>query len=369
MNKLHIFGMMALAVVGLTSCEADDDPKLQEPTEFVLNTPPFANQLYQLSEDGILEVTCSQPNYGLTLATTYGVEISMLEDFGESLPAPDENDENAIPYSVMITPPNPQSAVLQLTESSIAEAICAMRGIKTEEEYTEIPAHPLYIRAHAHINNQPATKITSNTVKLDQVKGYCAFKAKVYDVIYNPGNSNGWNFDNCQQLLAYQEGKYRGFLYLNGEFKFTSDPNWSGEGNWGAGAADGALENGSNTNLPLPETGEGLYYAEVDVNANAPTYSLTFVSSVGAVGDFNGWAAATPAEMTNADSFLVWTLETNFTGGGFKFIFNGPTTEWKYNLGGTFDELVFDGDNLPDEAGSHKVTLDLRKIPYTATFE
>lgn len=368
MNKLHIFGMMALAVVGLTSCEADDDPKLQEPTEFVLNTPPFANQLYELSEDGILEVTCSQPNYGLTLATTYGVEISMLEDFGESLPAPDENDENAIPYSVMITPPNPQSAVLQLTESSIAEAICAMRGIKTEEEYTEIPAHPLYIRAHAHINNQPSTKITSNTVKLDQVKGYCAFKAEEFDVIWCPGNATGWDFGRTQQLEAYETGKYRGFLYLNNEFKFTSKAGWDGDGNWGAGSAPGTLANGSNDNVKVPaETGNGLYYVEVDVEAL--TYTLLFIDNVGLVGTLNGWDVAAPIEMSTED-YIVYTVEADFPADeGFKFVFNGPTSQWKYNLGGSLDRLTFDGDNLPSTAGTHKVTLDFSKIPYTATFE
>lgn len=361
MNKLHIFGMMALAMVSFTSCEDDKDPKLQEPTEFVLNTPPFATQLYDLTPNGVIELTCSQPNYGLTLATTYGVEISMLEDFGANLPAPGEGEA---PHAVTILPVNPQSAVIEIPESKIAEAICAMRGITSEEEYTEIPAHPLYVRALAHINNQPATKITSNTVTLTQVKGYCAFEAKVYDVIYTPGNSNGWSHGDSQQLLAYAEGKYRGFMFINGDFKFTPEPNWDSD--WGAGATEGTLEV-KGGNIAMPATGEGLYYAEVDVNAL--TYSLTYVSSVGAVGDFNGWAAASPAEMSNADNYLVWTITTDFTGGGFKFIFNGPTTEWKYNLGGTFDELVFDGDNLPDEAGSHTVTLDLRKIPYTATFE
>ena len=195
MNKLHIFGMMALAMVSFTSCEDDTDPKLQEPTEFVLNTPPFATQLYDLTPNGVIELTCSQPNYGLTLATTYGVEISMLEDFGANLPAPGEGEA---PHAVTILPVNPQSAVIEIPESKIAEAICAMRGITSEEEYTEIPAHPLYVRALAHINNQPATKITSNTVTLTQVKGYCAFEAKVYDVIYTPGNSNGWSHGDSQ---------------------------------------------------------------------------------------------------------------------------------------------------------------------------
>ena len=92
--KLHIFGLMALAVAGLTSCEADKDPVLQEPTEFKVNTPPFVNQLYDLSPDGVMEITCSQPNYGLALAPTYTAEVSIYPDFGESLPAPAPDDED-----------------------------------------------------------------------------------------------------------------------------------------------------------------------------------------------------------------------------------------------------------------------------------
>lgn len=368
MNKLHIFGMMALAMVGFTSCEADDDPKLQEPTEFVLNTPPFATQLYDLTPTGVIELTCSQPNYGLTLATTYGVEISMLENFGDGQPAPGEDEA---PYSVTLVPVNPQSAVIQLQESQIASAICAMRGITSEEEYTDIPAHPLYVRALAHINNQPATKITSNVVTLTQVKGYCAFEAENVAVLYTPGNSNGWDQSKSQYLAEYAPGQFKGLVYINGEFKFTNQPDWNGT-NYGLDSAaedglSGTLStDGGAGNLAMPTAGEGLYFA--DVNTTTLTYTLVQITSVGLVGDFNGWAAATPAEMTS-DNFLVWTATADFTGGGFKFIFNGPTSEWKYNLGGTFDALEWDGGNLTDESGSHTVTLDLRTLPYTATFE
>ncbi len=352
--------MMALAAVAFTSCEADDDPKLNEPTEFVLNTPPFATQLYDLTPDGVIELTCSQPNYGLTLATTYGVEISMREDFGENLPAPGEEEA---PYSVTILPTNPQSAVLQLQESKIAEAICAMRGITSEEEYTEIPAHPLYIRALAHINNQPATKITSNVVTLTQVKGYCAFEAEVFDVLYTPGNSNGWDQNASQQILAYAEGKYRGFVWINGEFKFTNQPDWGGT-NYGSGG-DGLLDtDGGAGNINMPDTGEGLYFADVDINAL--TYKLTYISSVGIAGDVNGWSESAPLELEPSADFLTWTYTGDFVDGGFKFVFNKA---WTINLGGTFESLELDGANLNSTSGSHTVTLDLTKLPYTASFE
>ena len=362
MKKLYIFGMMAMACAGFTSCEADDSPVISEPTEFVLNTPPFAEQLYELTPGGVLEVTCSQPNYGLTLAPTYTVEVSMLEDFGASLPAPEEGEA---PYAVAIQHPHPHSAVIELPEDKIAEAICAMRGITSAEDYTEIPPHPLYIRATAAVNDQAITRITSNTIKLDQVKGYSAFSVKTYDILYNPGDANGWNFGSAQQLIGTGAGKYHGFLYLKGGFKFTNAPDWNGI-NYGDAGAGALSTDGGAGNLQCPAEGEGLYYVVVDTEAL--TYTTTYVSSVGLVGDFQGWNVESPFAMTS-DNNIVWKATASFSGGGFKFVFNGPTTAWSLNLGGTFEEIVFDGDNLPDEAGEHTVTLDLSKIPYTATFE
>ncbi len=42
--------------------------------------------------------------------------------------------------------------------------------------------------------------------------------------------------------------------------------------------------------------------------------------------------------------------------------------DWAINLGGSLDNLTFGGDNLNfTEAGTYTVTLDLSKVPYSAT--
>lgn len=197
--KLHIFGLMALAVAGLTSCEADKDPVLQEPTEFKVNTPPFVNQLYDLSPDGVMEITCSQPNYGLALAPTYTAEVSIYPDFGESLPAPAPDDEDAISYSVLIATNNPYSAVMEIPENAIAVAICEMRGITEEAQYTDEGPRPLYVRVIAQVADQLSTRIVSDPITFPQVQGYFASNVAALDVLYTPGNSNGWSHDNSQQ--------------------------------------------------------------------------------------------------------------------------------------------------------------------------
>lgn len=374
MNRLHIYGMMALAVAGLVSCEPDDSPKIQEPTEFVLNTPPFADQLYALQRGNTIELTCSQPNYGLTVAPEYNVEVSLYEDFGASLPAPDPEDTEAAPYSVVVSPVDPNSAVITLEDSSVSDAILAMRGITEESQYTPMTA-PLYVRAIASINNQAITRIVSNTVTLAAVQDYFSLVPEL-PLLYTPGNSNGWNHENSMKLLGYKQDEktgewinYRGLVYLDGEFKFTSAPDWNTGINYGDTGTEGTLStDGGAGNLKLPATGAGLYFADVDVKEL--TYTLTFVTSFGLVGDFQGWNAASPSELEHSDDFKTWTLTTDFgNGGGFKAIINGPTSDWKLNYGGPEEEMTFDGPNMNIAGGSHTVTIDLSEIPYKTTIE
>ena len=373
MNRLYIFGMMALALAGLTSCEPDDSPKIQEPTEFILNTPPFADQLYQLQRGHTMEFTCSQPNYGLTLAPTYALEVSLYNDFGASLPTPEEGVETA-PYSVVINPVDPVSAVMTIEDQALSDAILNMRGISEEKDYT--PAvNTLYVRAIATLNGHATTTIisTNPTVVLTQVADYFSFEAEM-PLLYTPGNSNGWNQEASMKLMGYQQDeatgewiKYRGLVYLNGEFKFTNQPDWNGI-NYGNAGADGKLStDGGAGNLTLPETGEGLYFVDVDVKNL--TYTLAFVSSLGVVGDFQGWDAGAPAEMEHSDDYKTWTWTGDMADGGYKFIINGPTTQWAINYGGPADGLTFDGPNLSSTSGSHTITLKLGEVPYKATFE
>lgn len=357
--KLHIFGLMALAVAGLTSCEADKDPVLQEPTEFKVNTPPFVNQLYDLSPDGVMEITCSQPNYGLALAPTYTAEVSIYPDFGESLPAPAPDKEDAIPYSVLIATNNPYSAVMEIPEDAIAVAICEMRGITEEAQYTDEGPRPLYVRVIAQVADQLSTRIVSDPITFPQVQGYFASNVAALDVLYTPGNSNGWSHDNSQQLASYEEGKYRGFVYINGEFKFTSAPNWDGV-NYGSTGVEGELsDDGGAGNLALPAQGEGLYYAQV--NTNDLTYTLTYISAVNIPGGFNGWDIN--STMTSAD-YLHWTTVADLQGGEFKFAFNNS---WDLSYGGAADDLQYNGPNCKAPEGTYLVTLDLTSVPYTYT--
>ena len=67
-----------LGVLAFSACEEQDaTPVFQEPTTFVLNTPAYVNGTYDLEKSTSLELTCSQPDYGFTAATSYAVEVSL----------------------------------------------------------------------------------------------------------------------------------------------------------------------------------------------------------------------------------------------------------------------------------------------------
>ena len=84
MKKLSILASLFMGLALFTACEdQDNSPILQEPTSFTLNTPAYVNTVYDLENSTSLELTCSQPDYGFTAATTYTVEVSLTGEWGE----------------------------------------------------------------------------------------------------------------------------------------------------------------------------------------------------------------------------------------------------------------------------------------------
>lgn len=181
------------------------------------------------------------------------------------------------------------------------------------------------------------------------------------DQLYTPGQSNGWDQAASQILTSNDYINYTGYVYLAvGGFKFTSEPNWEGI-NFGYANSEGKLSTaGDAGNLPVEA--DGLYWASV--NVSNLTYSLTPIETIGVVGDATpgGWDASTP--LTPSDDYLTWSGDITFSATGeFKFRANNG---WDQNLGGTYDDLVQDGSNIPTPgAGVYSVTLDLSSVPYS----
>lgn len=166
--KIYSVLAAAAALFGAASCSNPDTPVMQKPTEFKLNVPPFAEQYYGLNPDGQLELTCSQPDYGVGTATNYSAEMSLTEDFAVSIPLSNINGA---------------SATILLSEQLIAEGMCELLGITDEDTwqaYANDHVRPLYFRAIANVSGVEWSKITSNVVKLSNVSFYYALKTPGY---------------------------------------------------------------------------------------------------------------------------------------------------------------------------------------------
>lgn len=387
MKHIKYLALGALAVLGMTACQDDKDPVISTATEFVLNTPPMADQTLVLSPDGTYTFSVSQPNYGLTLAPTYGLEVSLKPDFtayAEGSYVNSIGEEVEIPASVVIPVESQIQAVLTVKQSNLASAICAMRGIGNADDYEDLGPMPLYVRANSIVGNSPSTYIESNVVELKYVQAYCSIEANVdMDVLWTPGAPNGWSFDSCMQIPASDENVYEGYLAVDGDFKFTHNPDWSNPGNYGAGqlaqAEDGTwtgelVENGGN----FSGIASGLYYVIVNItNPGAANdevvgdVKLIPITSVGIIGGFNGWDLGTLVEMTPMDGYSTWKAEgVDLGSDGWKFTMNHA---WDYNLGGADGSdnmlnLQQNGGNLAG-AGTQTVILDLSTLPYSARYE
>lgn len=180
---------------------------------------------------------------------------------------------------------------------------------------------------------------------------------KIYPMLYTPGNHQGWAPEKAAPIYSISgDGTYTGYIQLNGEFKFTGQPDWNGT-NYGIGASEGTLST-TGGNLTAPEG-----YYSVTVNTTALTYKLT-PAAWGLIGDATpgGWDADTP--LVYDPVTMVLKADVTLKDGTFKFRTNNS---WDINLGGSLEALIVGGDNIAVTAGTYTITLDLHKPIYVAT--
>lgn len=191
-NKLSIYFAVLAVALGLTGCKDDKDPVYQEPTDatsFVLNTPPFAQQLYELSPDGMINFTVAkQPDYGFLASVQYGLEVSL-----------NKTD------IVDLAPEVLTSTRLTVKESSLATALCELNGIESSEDWEANVAarnpQEVFVRAKAQIQGVESSIIYSEWITLNQVQGYLAIREPGF--IYLVGSPEGWKGPDAQNKDHY----------------------------------------------------------------------------------------------------------------------------------------------------------------------
>lgn len=225
MKKISFLAaMLMLLGISFTSCKEDTQPRLSEPTEFVLNTPAMANQLYIISSTSTIDFTVSQANYGLATTPTYQIQLSDTEDFEKY---------ETVEFSTT-------SAKISVPGEAFSIAACTLFGYSSKTECENNP-RTIYVRAISSIANaSDAYTITSNVIKLAQVQPY--FAIKLPDVIYLVGQPQGWKWADADESAKFampvpetEIGSkiYQATYYINaGDFQFRFYDEYSDDKPW-----------------------------------------------------------------------------------------------------------------------------------------
>lgn len=178
------------------------------------------------------------------------------------------------------------------------------------------------------------------------------------EYFYEIGNESGWSTSHPLYGPNF-DGKYQGYYYLNGEFKFKPNAdNWEGDYEYDG---EGKIADNGGSNCPDP--GAGFY--QIDVDLALGTYALTKVETITCVGNHNGWNQADASQhMTYNAEEGCWEITTTLTN-GFKFAMND---KWDVSWGGAngdpalYDNITQNSGkdlNTPEGDGTYKVQLYL----------
>ena len=263
MKKLHILASLFAGALMFSACETDidDNPVFQEPTKFVLNTPAYsANTTYDLENSQSIELTCTQPDYGYTAATSYAVEVSLASSF-------DTYETLASTYT---------TAKMNVAADELASAITNLKVAEggTEADFPMVTS--LYIRLTASVGTDQfgnaLGNITSNVITLKNVKCHYALPpVTAPETVYIIGNHNGWDWNNClpATLVYGTDNVYWRMTYLDGGWKFNSALAWDG----GEVGYDGVASVTDNAGANITRSDDG------NLVANNPGWYLVVITA------------------------------------------------------------------------------------------
>lgn len=197
MKKISYLLTAACTVWALTSCEADKDPVYHAPTEgsFTLYAPAMQDLYIELTEENTLELTTSgQPDYGYSAVAVYGAQMALSNDFSN----PDKVYD--------LVPTNENLSKITLKQEDIAQGICELLGLDSEETYSTMfpdgfKSMPVYFRASCHLEGVEGSEVVSNVVSYNNILPYFAVSSPGY--IYLVGNPEGWAGPNPENASHY----------------------------------------------------------------------------------------------------------------------------------------------------------------------
>lgn len=237
-------------------------------------------------------LTCAQPAYGFTAATTYSVQVSLEETFV------DETEEAGSNYKVLSTTYTSPTVLLKPAELNAAIVELWKQANPDVENYIGTVI-PVYIRLTAVITGSELGNSVSNVIKINQIKlGEVVSTLAPPEKMYLVGSSIGTSWGTWKPMVSVNglAGEFWSMVYFDAgaEFKFGKfEQDWNGyskihqfNDNAGAGLSD------SGDNIKVDKGGWYIVYLIADVNGEDYQYTMNFykpnVYVLGnTVGDWN----------------------------------------------------------------------------------
>lgn len=351
MRKLYISAALLLGVFAFSSCEDQDTtPVMQEPTEFVLNTPAYVNGTYDLEHSTTLELTCSQPDYGFTAATSYAVEVSLTNVF--------DGKESVVLGTTYST------ARMNVDVAELAAALTSLATAAdpdlTEEDFPMVTE--VYVRLVAKLTNSGKGEIASNVIILPNVRMHYALPAvNLPEELYLIGQCNGWDWGAAYAFVpAYDNPNTAdkkmfwrlAYLPAEGGLKLNFNKDWDGNevGYAGVKCVDNAsagVKASDDGNIVVTTGGWYLVVVDMTLNGRNYVYNVQFnapnVYLMGSNAPVNDWSVAdanlfsVPADADGSFVSPKFAYDTDGDG-GVRACVNIPGHDWWKT-----EFMVFDG--------------------------
>lgn len=381
--------LAAIALAGaaaLTGCEDDSKVVIQTPTEFKLNTPPMADQIYYFSCDAAgkavndIQFTVSQPNYGVGTPPTYTVQLARSEedfelwdaqqeagdaddsaDAGEEGVETQADEEETLPLTVMCSQTF-NNAYITIDGEVFCNAVNELYGFERTTYAGEIV--PVAVRVHAQVGDVAYTGIWSNPVTLAGVRSYFKLvKGKLYVI----GAPTGWDITKSDIYLEETEigsGLYRGqFEVPEGQFQFRF---YSELGDWesnsyGAQTEDSPVDIAWNAtegyegpimpgkgSFQVADWAGGMVSVEINLNEDVNTIKMTPAApgTLWVIGDCMGWDINGKDDYTlteTAPGSKIYEGTISVEAGKFTFRFYTEVGSWDTgSIGSQEEDAVVD---------------------------
>lgn len=376
-----------MALAGLVVFSACEDDRESNPVlntsgnaTFVLNAPEVGTSSVDLALSKGVAMTWNQPDltdlhaplgnvgsYGFSYAVQVSKDGNFTKSFDEAKAEATDAEGNIGTISgqdyTVVEAYNNSTKSWQHQQFYGASNLIPAEGLNRslnelyiwdESEFSKTPVE-VFVRVIAQYTNGFGVAkqlATSNVQKLSLIPSEWVDVAAVpveVGYLWVPGNGNGWNHGVCPILVAEDGVTFKGYAYMDGEFKFTVADNWN----------DGELNNGSFTstteNVDLGDGGGGNlnYTGEASMCwiECTPSTGELLITPVkwGVVGGFNGWSVndGEIVDMTynKSDHCLEAIIDGGLTG-EWKL---ARDNSWDVNFGGSFDAPEQDGPNFTAE--------------------